>query len=830
MLTLQGTYVDDYSALLPVFLYQNPEQLSGISGDMDRSVKKATKLISMHSITAKPEIKDDRELTQSERDFYSKSEFNKWVDDAYLLMGKAYFYQNEHEKASETFSYLLANFSNEPTIHETRIWLARLAIEKNRFKEAEEYIGVLEEEKELPKHLWSELKTTLAYRAILKEDYEQAIIFLKEALETIKSKYFKQRYNYILAQLYQETGQSGTASEYYQTVIKMNPPYEMTFNARINMALTYQSGASSMKDIEKQLQKMLKDDKNIDFQDQIYYAWGNLYYKAGDVDKALEYYLKSTAASKGNTSQLARTYLTVADIYYEQPQYVPAQSYYDSAVGIIDVGYPNYPVIYAKSISLTNLVAQIQTVELEDSVRKLSAMPKPELYAYIDNIIVEEREKQEEQRLREQEALLQSNLNTQQQFELQSNNRSNWYFDNPTSLNLGKQEFRKKWGPRKLEDNWRRKNKSTVTFDAGGDTGLGDEGDEQSGDAASGKKSKTNKFSRDYYLADIPFTDSAIDASHKKVQNALFEMGGIYSNELKDYEKAISAYKELLSRYPGYENKLQVYYRLYTIGKETNDKSLVSTYQQKIINEYPESNYAKVLTDPEYFKKIEEEEKKVHRQYAQTYQDFENRNFTQVASVSKRIIDENPEHELIPQFDYMLTIAEGQSKDTAVFIDDLKKLISRYPGSDIAENSNLLIAYLKDANPEAAEKQEIKQAVELYKLNLSEEHLVIVSVNHKAQSNQMMFNIINFNIDNFEEEDLKVQKYDLNGTYLLSVVKFKDSKPAMAYYSQLKEFPDLWRDVEQRASDIFVISKSNYELLKRENKLKQYLLFFKKQY
>lgn len=828
MLNLQDSYQDDYAEMLPIFLYQDPDQLSSINSDMDRAIKKATKVISVHSITAKPEIKEGREITEKDREFLSRNEYNKWIDDAYLLLGKAHFYKHELKRSSETFEYLLANFPDDPSTRETKIWLARLSLENNKLKQAQELIDDLEKNTDLSKRLQSELQSTIAQKAIIEKDFQLAISALKKAVDFTNSKYHKQRYTFIIAQLYQATRQVGKASEYYRAVVKLNPPYEMTFNAKINMALTYESGAGSRKDIERQLQKMLKDDKNIEFQDQIYYAWGNLYSQSGDHDKAIEYYLKSSAASKGNISQQARTFLTIADIYYDIPEYISAQSYYDSAVGIIDAGYKNYQLIYAKSISLTNLVTHIQTVELQDSVQILSKLSQPELNAHIDKLIAMEREAQEQQRIRDLEAQQQAGLSTQQQFEIQTKTGSSWYFYNPTSLNLGRQEFKRKWGPRKLEDNWRRKNKSVVSFDIAGTENPDDlDDDSETGNAA---RSTSSKFSKEYYLADIPFTDSAFQASHEKIKIALFEMGEIYSNELKDYDKAIRSYEDLIRRYPDYSNKLLVYYRLYSIGKEIEDIDLVAKYQTKIINEYPGSNYAKALTDPNYFKKIEEESKKVQRIYEQVHSDFESGRFAQVEYMSKKTMEENPEDELVPQFDYMYTVSAGVSKDTVTFIGDLQKLISKYPGTEIADNASLLVNYLQNINPEAAVEQEIIQAVQLYKLNKEEEHMAIVSLPVRTSANQMMFNIITFNIDNFEEQDLKVRKYDLNGISVLTVITFENAQMADEYLKNLITYQDLWRDVDRRGAELFIISKSNYEILKKEKKLDQYLLFYKEQY
>lgn len=829
MQTLQASYRDHFNQLLPVFIYTDANQLSVISSDMDRAIKKATKVISQHSITVKPEIDPKKELTEKERAFYSKREYNKWIDDSYLLMGKAHMYRNETDKAQQTFEYIVSNYPDEIPAFEARIWLARLAIGKKRMKEAGEILNTLEKDILFPGKLKSELFTTKAYLSLSEENYKEASASLKTALDNTKSTYFKQRYTYLLAQIYQLTGQTTLANQYFQKVIKLNPAYEMTFNARINMALTYQSGSGSRKEIEKQLQKMLRDDKNIDYRDQIYYAWGNLYLKSGDVNKAIEYYRIAAAVGKNNNEQLAITYLTIADLYYKKPEYMPAQAYYDSAVGIIDASYPDYPLILAKSTSLTNLVVHIETVQLEDSVQVLARQPKDKVYALIDNLITDRQKADEEARLKELELKSKENEITQQQFELQTNRESSWYFYNSTSLNLGKQEFKKRWGTRKLEDNWRRKNKASVSLETFAEEDASEIKDTAASANAAGKKI-ANIYSREYYLQNIPFTDSALKVSHESIRVALFEMGNIYSNDLKDNPKAIQAYTQLLKRYPQTDNKLQVYYKLYLIGIETQDASLASQYKQKIIIEFPESNYAMVLGDPEYVKKVEQEQAQYQKTYANAYELFRDRQFLQAASISKRALNEFPDKELTPNFEYILVVSEGVTKDTTQFLNDLQKYIAKYPQTDASKNAAVLVKFLQNVSPEAAMEQQVMAAKEIYSADLNQAHLVAIAVPKRTNTNQLMFNIINFNIDNFERADLKVIKVESGNHVLLVVNLFANSNKALEYYRKALATDDIWRDVNKSGSEIFIISQTNFESLKKAPGIDSYLVFFREQY
>ncbi len=822
---LEDTHKDNYQELLPVFIYHDQKEVATISAEMDRSIEKGKKVISLHSITVKPEIDEDKEITEKDREFYNKNEYNKWVSHSYLLMAKGHFYKQEYSEAAETFRYIIANYPDEYPKYEARIWLARIALENDRLKEVESIFEEIDADESFPEGLHSELMATKADFEMVQENYSAAAEYIYQALETTKSKYYKQRYTYTLAQLYHLTGNAQLATEYFQKTVKLNPPYEMAFNAKINMALSYEHGAVLRKDIEKQLDKMIHDDKNIEYQDQIYYAWGNLYKQEGDEETALKYYLKSAEASAGNTQQQALTFLTIADIYYLQPRYLPAQRYYDSTVRVISPDYPNYSVIYAKSISLTNLVTNLDIIEFQDSVQKLSYMNKEDLYAYIGTVIEADKEKAEREKERQLDAQFAASQNAQQQSTTPSSKSgTSWYFYNSTAINLGRNEFKRKWGNRPLEDNWRRANKSTLEGGMGGFGMDGNSGEVKSDSAA---KVAMEQYSVENYLADIPLTDSAREVSNQLIKEAYVNVGDIYYNELKDYEQAVSTYETLLKRFPSYTGKLSVYYKLYSIGKETEDIDLVSKYQTKIINEFPNSNYARVLTDPDYFKRIEEQERHEETLYSQVYEAFSKDEHARVSQLIGQARKDYPEGKYTMQYDYMQTISEGLRKDTVTFIKDLKKLVAKYPKTEYAERAQVLVNYLNTSNPEAAKTQEIQQAASLYKMpDPKETHFVLVALGKSSDYNQLMFNVINFNIDNYSDLDLKLNKVDYNKKVVLQVSGFKNQKLAKEYFAAIKNSPDLYHDVTPNGNTLMIISKTNNNILKRDKKLKDYITFF----
>ncbi len=824
VLNLETRYKYDFTNLLPVFLYSDEDQIVSIGPEMDRAIKKATKLISMHSITVKPEMDPKKELSQKDREFLSKREYNKYVDEAYLLMGKAHFFKMEYSRAKETFNYLLSNFEEEHSVYEGKLWQARLAIEQDRRLEAEDILTSLSKDEGFPKKIQDELDATWADFYIKQEKFDDAIVPMKNAIENTNSKYAKRRYTYLLAQLYSLSGQDYLASEYYHKVIRMNPPYEMTFNAKIKRALTYQIGAGSKKDIEKQLNKMLRDDKNIDYQDQIYYALGNIYFKDNNIDQAIEYYKLSSYASVDNMIQKALTNLTLADLYYSRPDYVNAQAYYDSAVGIITPEYPNYEMIYTKSISLTKLVININTVHFEDSVLVLSQMPRDDLNDLIAELIELEILAEEEQRIREMELADQRFNSTSGEILRQTGSGNSFYFYNTSAKSVGHKEFISIWGNRKLEDNWRRKNKSSVSFAA-----LGSEEEEIEGETeelASGEL-VTNTKSPEFYLQFIPFTDSAKAESHDKIAKSLHNTGDVYSQELIDYPRAVESYEELLKRYPLYKDRLKVYYSLYSVSKEQLDKNKLGVYQQKIISEFPNSNYAKLMTNPNYVQELLDAERVVYDFYERTYILFMNRNYVGAASNAQQAMNDYPNHELYPKFDYMHTVSTGVRKDTLSFVMDLQNYVDKYPVSDLTENANLLIAYLESEEPQIVEQQNIAIAQRLFTQGFNETHYFAFITPRTLNFSQLIFNIFSFNLDNYDELKLEVKRVDVGDEKSLCLVQqFEDGEQAIDYRRKIMLDRNIFNDIDSEGIESMVISETNFKSLSESGKVDQYLLFF----
>jgi tetratricopeptide (TPR) repeat protein len=821
-------YHDDFADILPIFPFTSKNASVLASSDMDRAIKKCEKLISLHSITVKPKVKNSKTLSPKEREFFNKKEYNGYVDDAYLLMAKSHFYKLEYTEASELFHHILNDFKGESVIPETQIWLARLSVHTSQYKDAYEILNPLQNNAEFPKKLQNELYPSLADYYLSQKDYKQAINYLQKSVAVEKKKKIRTRFLYILAQLCEKTGDLKLASDYYSEVIKLNPVYDMAFNARINRALAYQQGFSNSSEIESELLKMLRDDKNTEYLDQIYYALGNLAAKEANNTKAIEYYKKSVQSNVNNEQQKTRSFLTLANLYYSVPDYPNAQMYYDSALVTLDPDYPGYEALSVKSKSLTRLVKELNTVQLEDSVLKLSKLPEAELLAKVDGIIEGERKKAEAEQLRVQN----EQLDRMQGNEMAAQNNmrqpgiegTKWYFYNDAAKTLGYREFKLSWGNRKLEDNWQRAVKSSSVFGTGDDTELAEA-------EAAPPVNTFSKMSREYYLLNIPKTDSAVAASLRRVELALFNMGIIYKTDLKDLDKASSAFKELTKRYPQSDYLLMSYFNLYSIAKEQNNQAMVDYYKNIISGQFPESMYAKVLTNPKYVEELEEAENKIKRYYDETYELYKAGNYSEVISRSAYAQENFSKNPLIPRFAYLGTLSAGKNADRKVFRENLLALISKYPQSDVAGDAQNIIDYMDKEHPEIKEEHDIIVSKKLYQPDFNTEHLFAFLVDKKMNTNQLIFNIINFNLDNFDKLGLRVEITDLNPKQNLVLVKtFHDKNEAMAYLNAVRSSETLLKDIPREDITPVIISSGNLNILKSDKSADLYLKFFNENY
>lgn len=832
---IDEAHKDNYSVLLPIFKYSNSETARAAFSDMNRAIEKAGKCIRKHSITAKPKKKKKKKKKKKEQ-----TEYVKWIDDSYLLIGQANFYKKDFFPAIETFNYLIKQYNNEPIKYDAYLWLSRCYVEMEKYPKAKEFLSAVDnDKKDMPERLIADFQLTWADLMLKEKKYIETIPYLEKAITFTKNKKDKARYVYILAQIYELLEDDKKAGENYEKVIALNPPYEMSFNARINHASVFNSAKNGSKNLVKQLKKMLKDDKNIDYRDQIYYALGNIAYKEGRENEAIEMFLLSAKSSTQNENQKAISYLALANIYFEEPIYEKAQMYYDSTMSFLDQNYPNYLKIKRKSENLNELIVNISQVHLQDSLLKIAAKPPSEQIQIVDKIIANLIKKEEEQK--QAEAQQQKDLAYLQQSNYEMKQQSGkWYFYNPAMMSSGSMEFKKKWGDRKLEDNWRRKNKQEMASDF-----IAEEKTEQQDST----KPVYSKKSREYYLQNLPLGDSAKLATNKKIEKAMFQIASLYKDKFYDYPLSIQSYKDLMLRFPNTKYKLSSYYDLYKIHLFLKNQQKAEKYKNKILQEFPESDYAKVLKDPEYFIQLEANQNKIKFLYQATYRYFLVGNCEEVRSNFYYADSIYPQSKLIAKFDLLKTLCLGENKDSAIFKQELNEFVARRKGTEEEKYAKEVLAALnrKPREVELKNTQEKEKIIDeftqqndqsdsidysMYTFDKNSEHAYIVIVaNEKTDPTRIHFNLSDFNIDYYNFLNFEISKIILSAKYTAIVVnKFKNSKMAANYFESVFIAGEVFQNIDKKNFRTYTISKENLQTFSNDKNVFRYQKFFEEFY
>jgi TolA-binding protein len=799
--SIQNSHKENYEELLPIFIYGDDAAAQSVYPQMDRAIEKCSKVIVKHSM----EIK--------------KKEHNKWIDNCYFLIGQAYFYKKDYPKAEEHFKYVIKQYPETDSKIPAMLWLAKTYIENKNFSSARSLLSELEMQPDLKDKIKSEIKQTYADFYIKQNLYGFAIDKLKEAIALEKNKKQKARLSFLLAQIYQKQGNNSEARHYYAQVEKYAPPYEMEFYAKINRALAVGENESAS-EIEELLKKMLKDEKNKEYFDQIYYALANIELSKGNKPKAVEYLTLSTESSINNNAQKVKSFLKLADLYFEEKNYLKAQAYYDSTTSFISPEIKNYKEIIEKRNVLTRLAKNILTVKEQDSLQKIAQLPKKEQEKLIDKIIADLIEKEEQEKFAQNNPQPMANQNN---FNNMMNNVSGgkWYFYNPTTLSYGKTEFKKIWGNRKLEDDWRRKNKTTESVDLGEMESLND------------SLAETNKKNPKYYLSKIPDTPEKIEKSHQSIKKALYEQGVIFKNDLKDNAAAIKAFEELVTRYDTSRYHLNAYYQLYLLYKETGDATNAEKYKNIIIEKYPDSDIAAMVINPNYYQEMKERKANAGKDYERYYELYKDKMYKYVLAGTNQAIRKYPDSELLPKFYYLNAMAKSALFGTDSLKPVLQYIVKNYPETPEAKLAQDALNKLAPAQTTETSAESEQENAFNYKLTPDKEHYyVYVFKNDKnLRINDIKVEISRFHQKNFRNDDLKISSMLMGSSYQIVMIKsFSNYFKTMNYHSLVENGSADLPSVHALKTAFFPITAENFQTFYKNADVEGYEKFFEEKY
>ena len=711
---------DNFTEMIPMYTVGNKKSRELGKANYDKAIEKCEKAIKLHSITKRPEWTKSRRKTERDIEWLSRKEYNPFLWKAWMLMGRSQFYQGAFDEAASTFSYMCRLYATQPAIYgRARAWLAKSYIEQDWLYDAEDVIRNMQRDS-IHWRAQKEWDFTYADYYIHTGDYDKAIPYLKKSIDHEMRKKQKARLCFLLGQIYAATGKNAEAYKAFKSVVRKNPPYELEFNARI--AMTEVMGASQAKKMVGKLKRMAASDKNKDYLDQVYYAIGNIYLAQKDTMKAISNYEKGNKKATRSGIEKGVLLLKLGDLYWQQEKFSDAQRCYGEAIGLLDKDRKDYEQLSARSKVLDELVPYTDAIHLQDSLQALAKMSEKDRNAAIDRVIAElKRQEKEQKRLEDEKNAQQTmqrngatgnrnNTNRNNTAQTQQNNRQNavWYFYNAMAVQQGKQAFEKLWGKRENTDNWQRVNK-TVVGNLNGDAEM-ELTEEQKDSIAKAElaqdsleqlkdSAQNDPHKREYYLAQIPFTEDQVATSNLTIMDGLYNSGVIFKDKLDNLDLSKKQFTRLETQYPDFEQKADMYYHLFLLYSRLGQHDVAAGYVEKLKAEYPDNQWTILLTDP-YFK--ENAQFGVHIEdslYAATYEAFKADRLSEAKANAQISATRFPLGENRDKFLFIGGLAKLNDGDSKGCVDDMKAVVEKFPQSKLAEMAGMIVNGVNAGKP-----------------------------------------------------------------------------------------------------------------------------------
>lgn len=814
--TLKDRSQLDFDKLLPIFLVGDKKAASAAKPDLEKAISKGNKAIRRHSMMIRG------------------SQKNSFIDDSYLLIGKARYYDRDYLKALETLNYLIQEFPRTEEALEAQIWAGRTETALENFLNAKARFEEIYRDPKLPKHLKDDAYAAYAELELHQGRNNNAYQLLMQALDKTSEKELQVRWTYLAAQLQSSLGNDYEASRLFDEVVSMGPPYEYLFNAQLSRARNIDVDLQDPEDAYQALRKMLKDEKNYDNRDKIYYTMAEIAEKLDNGQRVVLFLNRSIRTSTTNNEQKGLSYLWLAERNFAQKEYSRAQAYYDSSFQNLPQDHPKYAEVEGLKNSLDKLVQNLNIISKQDSLQKLAGMGREQRKEIVKELIArkkkEDEEKALEERRREMDQLAaeggQGGRQGPDQLAGMGGSEQGFYFYTPGLRSSGVDQFRQRWGSRKLEDHWRRKNKATQP-DAGGG-----EPTEEASSESQAEEETPPKYQAETYLKEIPLTDSALALSHSKIQKALLDNGLIYKEEIGDYLATVRTFEELLERYPEYEDRARIWYSLFRVHNENDNQKEADRYKNLVLNKYPDSKYAYLIKNDG--KSPEPADlKRIRKEYEALYQDFQDQLYSQVAPPALQGFKDHQDTKYGPMFLLLHALSVGYQGNIDDYREALNKIIKRFPDTEQAQRAQKLLDQTESPEEEeGAKNAEKSKSAEKYKQDFSEMHRYVVTYPQKrASANQVSIALSDFIKQYYPNDRLRTKSLIMGSDRaIITVSGLANKARATQFLETLTNEKALEKELLSVDFQQFVISNSNFSNFYTQKDLSGYLEFYREHY
>lgn len=850
---------DNYTEIIPLYTVGNKNSIELGKGNFDRAIEKSKKAIQLHSIKRKPVWNKERRKTPKDIEWLNRREYNPFLWKAWLLMGRSQFHQGAFDEASSTFSYMSRLYRTQPHIYgKARAWLAKSYIEQGWMYDAEDVIRDIQRDS-LDWRAVKEWDYTYADYYIHTGEYEKAIPYLRKVIKHEMRKKQKAREWFLLGQLLTAIGNKQEAYKAFKKVIHLNPPYELEFNARI--AMTEVMAASNSKKTIDKLRRMAGSDNNKEYQDQIYYAIGNIHLAQKDTLNAIIAYENGNKKSTRSGVEKGVLLLKLGDLYWSKEKFGDARRCYNDALGMLDKDRADYEQLALRSKILDELVPFTDAVHLQDSLQALAKMSESDRNKAIDRVISELKRKEKEERQAQALAEAQG-MAAQNGGNMMENmparpapgsigQSSTWYFYNPLVVSQGKATFERQWGKRENVDNWRRVNKTVVALQ-----GLEKEMTQEMIDSIARVEAEQDSIKqimdmaendphkREYYLAQIPFTEEQMQASNELLTEGLFNSGVIFKDKLDNLPLSEKALRRLTDQYPTYKKMDDVYYHLFLLYSRMGMHAMAQTYIDKLKAQYPESQWTILLTDPHFRENAKVGVEMEDSLYTATYEAFKADRYSEVRGNSHISETQYPKGANRDKFIFIGGLSKLNAGDTEGSLKDMKTIVEQYPQSKLSEMAGMILNGVKAGRRLRGGKFDIGNVWERRTVTLNEGDstevkqfsndrnanfmFMIAYQPDSLNENQLLYELAKYNFTSYLVRNFDIDIVDTDGLRLMQVKGFRNYDEALQYARQLYRQTNIVNRIGKGRG--IIISEPNYELLGKAFSYDDYDKFYAKHF
>ena len=851
---------DNFTEMIPMYSVGNKKSRELGKGNYDKAIEKCEKAIKLHSITRRPEWNKSRRKTEKDIEWLSRKEYNPFLWKAWMLMGRSQFYKGAFDEAASTFAYMSRIYATQPAIYgRARAWLAKCYVEQEWLYDAEDVIRNMNRDS-IHWRAQKEWDFTMADYYIHTAEYDKAVPYLKKSIKHEMRKVQRARLCFLLGQVYAALGDNAAAYKAFRSVVAKNPPYQMEFNARI--AMTEVMGATQAKKMVGSLKRMAASDKNKDYLDQVYYAIGNIYMAQRDTANAIANYEKGAMKATRAGIEKGVLLLKLGDIYWQKEKFADARRCYGEAIGLLDKERDDYEQLSTRSKVLDELVPFTDAVYLQDSLQALAKMDEKQRNEAIDRVITALKKKEKEERDRQAEANAQqtlqrnggnsnSNTATRPNTTTPQGGRQDatWYFYSAMAVQQGKQTFERQWGKRENVDNWQRINKTVVAGLGGTDEAELTEEQKDSIEQAEAVQdsleqvndsAQNDPHKREYYLAQIPFTEEQVAASNVIIMDGLYNSGVIFKDKLDNLDLSEKALRRLEDKFPDFEHNDDLYYHMFLLYSRMGQHDMAASYVEKLRTTFPESQWTTLLTDP-YF-----EENAVfgtHLEdslYAATYEAFKHDRLQEIAANAYISETRFPIGANRDKFLFIGGLAKLNGGDAAGCLADMRILVEKFPQSKLAEMAGMIVNGVKEGRPLHGGKFDLgdvwsrRTAVLADSDSINARQLdperntkfvyVLAYLPDSVDENKLLYQMAKFNFANYIVRNFEISFDDDNMLRRLVVSGFRNYDEAWQYARHLHTQTAL-RQLAEKARSL-VISEENLALIGTNFSYADYQAFY----